>query len=286
MRLSIIIPALLLLWAMPSTIAGAADFPPNRPLLPTVPLTPRIKIGPPVHHETKLSDRKKELIRQFLTETDLLLERDLPEQGYIIQAVNRRIVITTGNRALVHFPAPVAPGTTLTAFRPGKPLTDPDSGEVMGILTHRLGTLRVDRIVPQGLLAEVVSSHRDMEAGDRLVRTRTINLNFRVHDEAPFPIRGRVLAIQNDLEVAAGNQVVMVGLGRHDRAVQGLTLKIIREGALVPDPDPDSDKKRLIAMPPETIANATLFHIGERASFALLSDTRRPVRRGDWISTP
>lgn len=282
MNTRIAIAAVVLLAAMLPTGPGHGADAPARPGLPTVPLSPGIVYSPPVRLGHTLSDRKKQLIRLFLNDTDLLLERSPLEQGVIIEAVNRRLVITSGNLALVRFPAPLPVGAILTAFRPGPVLTDPATGEAMGRLTYRLGILRVERMVPQGFLARVIDSHREMTSGDRLVRTRTVNLNYQLTNQTPIPFSGRVLRIQNDLEVAAANQVIIVGLGRRDRAIQGLTLNVVRAGDLVSDPE--DEKADAIAMPPEIIGEATLFHIGEKASFALLGNTRRPVRRGDLIT--
>ena len=273
----------ILMTVIPVMAADERKSAPEQPVQRTVRLKPAVVIGPPVRREAVLSDHNRNLLRFYLRQTDLILnrEQELASLGHVIRATERHHGIGQGETVLIHLSEPVPVGTTLNAFRPGPHLTDPVSRETLGVLVYRLGVLRVLQATGSQSLAEVVESVRAIHPGDRLVREQTVHMGFQMQSATATPMAGHVVRIRDNLEVAGANQVIAVSLGRQQRAVQGLILPIFRDGEQLTDPI----TQKLVAMPPSIIAHATLFHIGEKASFALLSGTLQPVRRGDRISS-
>lgn len=249
-------------------------------------LAPSLLIGPAVHRQDDRSSTQKAILQQFLKESDRILSPNWSDQGTIRHAWLGRIFVGEREKVLVHLKQPAPPGTTFMIYRVGLPLTDPWSNEAMGTLANNLGTLRITgKRTGKLWQAQIIRAKREIVVGDRLLRDRFVPMDFKHNTRTRTPVQGRVLSFPDDMEMAGSQQVVIVGVGRREHAVQGLVLTVSRQAP------PLSSSNHLPPFTQEdisfsqTISNATLFHIGEKASFALLGNTQQPVRRGDRISS-
>ncbi|MBF0126582.1 MAG: hypothetical protein HQM02_05155 [Magnetococcales bacterium] len=207
---------------------------------------------------------------------------DRMTSGYILHAGNGRPDMSRGEEVFIHYPTPLPSGATLDVLRPGPVLRDPDTREPLGHLTFRLGSVRIHQTTPQGTTATVTTSLQTLHAGDRLALPSPVNTDFTLHTQAPNPLSGRIIHIQDNLTEVGAGHVVVVNLGRQHRGVQGLTLPVYRARQHLPDPT----SGKTMEIPEKRIGTAILFHIGSRASFAMLENTLQPVRLGDTIRTP
>ena len=186
-----------------------------------------------------------------------------------------------GEALLLHLEQPAAPGAILWIYRPGVTLTDPANGEVMGLLAHHLGKVRVTgERVETAWRGDLLTMQETVQTGDRLLRDQEITMDFQRHTLAPAPVRGRVLWLPDGMERAGADQVAVVGVGRRDRVSPGLVLTVRH----LPPPTLDPITGQEIQDTPHPIGEAILFLIGEKASLALLGPTSQPVSRGDEVS--
>ncbi|MBF0272019.1 MAG: hypothetical protein HQL98_08160 [Magnetococcales bacterium] len=217
------------------------------------------------------------LIRHALARGDRILSSSTPAPGRILAAIGERRVIGQGDTIRIRYPTPLPVGTPLEILRPGPMLVDPVNNQPLGQLVRRLGSARVQQSGPQVSLALVDSSFQGIEPGDQLDLPHPVNTDFTLRAQSPHPLSGRVIQVHDGRNEAAAHDLVIVGLGRRDHAFQGLTLPVLRDdrGTHPPDPSPQPE-----------IGQAILIQIGDRASLALLTRTRAPIRRGDIVRTP
>ncbi|MBF0182318.1 MAG: hypothetical protein HQM03_20070 [Magnetococcales bacterium] len=208
----------------------------------------------------------------FLARADRIEEQEeaMPA-GRILRAEHGRMEFGPGDELLIQYPDPLPSGTTVEILRPGAELRHPLSGERLGRLIHLLGSARVTGAIPQGNLASVIQATREIQVGDQVSLPRPVNTDFTIHDQAPYPLSGVITHMANDQTEAGAGQVVVVSLGRRERAVQGLTLPVYRV-------TPDRLEQR--------IGGAILFSIGAQASLALLDTALQPVHIGDTLRSP
>lgn len=253
-------------------------------------LTPDIRIGPPVHHGAKGSDKQLALLQNFIRDSDQILSSDWSDQGAIHSTWLGHVLISQGEELLVDLKQSASPGTTFMVYRPVMPLTDPHNGEDMGMLADNLGTAKITGERTGTLWhARITKARQEMQVGDRLLHDRSLPMDFNgyTHISAPMhekSIHGRVLHISDNMEMAGANQVIVVGVGRRERAVRGMVLTISQQRHSIPAPGQDSSNNTETQTSMHSIGDATLFQIGEKASFALLGTTIEPIHRGDEVS--
>lgn len=249
--------------------------------LKVVKLGPKVKYAPAVRDEGALSDAQRRTIRQYLKRRSLITGQAYRGLGHLVAERNDHYSIGASDDVLVNFTEPVRPGDVLNIYRTGQLLKDPETDEEMGYLVDNLGTLEVKRPSPQGPVARIIDSFVEIHPGDRLTWVSRADANIPLHAHAGHPLQGRVLYIHENLEEAGSGQVVIVGLGRRDAVAPGLVMNIFQRGREINDPvtgDP-------IRFPRHHVGKAILFFVGDKASYALLTNTILSVHVGDAVTT-
>ena len=265
-------------------------------------LLPNVDIGPPVYQYSQDFDKLQTLLQQHLRERGLILSSaNASDQGSIESSEPGHVLISQGDEILIDLKHAAPAGSTFIIYRPIKPLTDPQTGEEMGMLAENLGTAQISGArVRHQWQAHIISARQEIHVGDRLLHNRPINFDFTAASYREItipghPIHGRVLHISDNREMAGSYQVIVVGVGRREKAVQGMSLTISKHDSTPPPTPPltpprppqlqQADSHPEPQHTAQAIADATLFQIGEKASFALLGVTRQPVSRGDYFSS-
>ncbi|MEO5352505.1 MAG: hypothetical protein H7835_04760 [Magnetococcus sp. XQGC-1] len=243
---------------------------------------PAVQIGPATRQSGEQDEGRMRLLRQLIRDGDRILSPGWSDQGYISSRWQEDVLIRTGEELLVHLEQPPVPGSLYLIYRPGFSLTDPLHGTLLGSLARNLGKVQITGEEVNGQWrARIIAIQGEVQLGDRLLHEQNITDDFQIHTHAPAPVSGRILAVADEREVAGAGQVVLVGVGRRDRVSQGLVMSVQR----TPGPRVDPVTGRGITNRAHPIGEATLFLIGERASFALLGPTSLPVSRGDAVSS-
>ena len=259
----------------------------NPPTLQPAPLArerrgPTTQIGPATRQTGEQDDGRMRLLRQLIRDGDRILSPGWSDQGYISGRWQEDVLIRVGEELLVHLEQPPVPGSLYLIYRPGFPLTDPLQGTLLGSLARNMGKVQMTGEEANGQWrARIIGIQGEVQVGDRLLHDQNISDDFQIHTHLPAPVSGRILAVADGREVAGAGQVVIVGVGRRDRVSQGLVLSVQR--TLGPHVDPVTGREIKDLSHP--IGEATLFLIGEQASFALLGATSLPVSRGDAVSS-
>lgn len=245
-------------------------------------LGPSVRIGPAVPHTLDQTDDRLSLLRHWIRDGDRILSPGWSDQGHVSGRWLEQSLLRAGEMLLLHLQEPPAPGALFMIYQPGSPLTDPADGTVLGTLAHQVGRVQVTgEQVAGDWHARLLHVQGEVQVGDRLLHDPNMPDTFQRHTQIPAPVVGRVLAVANAMELAGADQVVIVGVGRQDRVSQGLVLSVHHTPASAVDPVTG----RKIAGLSSPVGEATLFLIGERASFALLGPASFPVSRGDEVSS-
>ena len=249
-------------------------------------LSPTILTGPPVHHGAHRSEAQRARLQRLLEESDRILSPHWPDQGRLHGTWSGRMLIGPGEEVLLDLTQPAPPDTVFMVYRPVIDLTDPHNDEAMGTLAHHVGRARMTGERTGSLWhARIIKARRELETGDRLLHDYPMTSDFNGPTTSPTPLQGRILHLLDDVEMAGAHQIVVVGMGRREKATLGLILTIRQHRNPIPPPDPEEKTRPAPSASHHTIGTATLFHIGEKASFAVLEHTLQPVRRGDELSS-
>ena len=247
-------------------------------------LRPQVIHGPPVHPGATHSAEQRILLRQFQAMGNFILSPGWTDQGYIHSAWLNRWLIGPGEEVLTDLTQSLPSKTILTVFRPIVDLVDPRTQEAMGTVAYNLGLAQLNGGKTGTLFhGQILTARREIEAGDRLLSTHPRSNAWHQKPIQPPAMKGRVLHIIDTVEMAGDHQVVVVGIGRREQASIGMNLTINQQHRPIFSANGTDTVEGDLPTLPHPIGTATLFHVGEKASYALLSHTVQPVRRGDEV---
>ena len=243
-----------------------------------------VKLSPQVRIETDreaIPSIPQNIIEPFLTQpivVDTATMRDAPR----IVASKERVVLGRGDIAYV---AGITDPSVASyqLFRPGRPLKDPDTGEVIAFQADYLGAAQVTR---QGDPATVTITQSKLEigVGDRLVPTvKTGIVNYMPH--APqTAVAGRIVAIYDGVAYAGKNMVVALNRGSADGLDTGTVLAIKTFGRTITDRTNGSRER--ITLPAERNGLMFVFRVFDHISYGLITSSVDPVQVGDVFTEP
>lgn len=223
------------------------------------------------------------LIDPFLAEPLVIDPGQLDAAPRIVATQENRFV--TGAGDLVYASGLADGVRQWQIYRPGKPLIDPESQEVLGIEAIYLGDAQLAGALGEATPLLITRARQEIGRGDRLLPlTRAGTLSYAPH--APqTAIRGRVLAIYGGVGEGGQYSIVSLSRGARDGVEVGHVLALSRAGSLVRNRF-EEDQEVRHRLPDERYGLAFVFRVFPRVAYALVMEAGRPVTPGDLIGTP
>jgi hypothetical protein len=210
-------------------------------------------------------------------------------------------------------------------FRPGQPLRDPESGDILGIEAKYVGDARVKRFGNPTTL-EITKAREEINRGDRLLPAREVTLPSYVPHAPDKLIKGSIMSVDGGVSELGQFQIVTINRGSRDGVEVGHVLASFRRGAplssrrgaatfdwkspgswfsgdvkpnpFVPDaPRPQgvagsasapvaSAPEGALVLPDERNGLIFVFRVFEKMSYAMVMRANRPIYVGDMVQTP
>ena len=290
--------------------------------------SPQLRLGRLIKMEPQIyaEDIKKEIpaipqdaIEPFLSEPLVVDADTLKNSPRVVAVEEGRVTVGSGYRIY-------AKGLESTdvklwqAFRPGKPLIDPDSGEILGHEAVYLGAARLVRdgksaekvvtqvdhsgvsdgtwdlisaqkgpkeIAAQATAAtlEVVGSKIEIGRTDSLMPAGKPEIISYVPHAPATPIKGKIVSIYGGVGEAGRYSIVSISRGKADGIERGHVLAIYRSGGVVTNRF-DGGAPERIGLPDERYGLLFVFRVFDRVSYALVMEVTRPVAPGDVVQKP
>jgi len=239
-------------------------------------------------------------IEAWLTKPIVTERSGLYESAEIMRGrSNERITHATGDIIYVVGIDPKL-GDYWYIYRPAGAVLNIDSTEVLGYESRFLGTARVEKF---GELATVriESANEEILVGDRLLPAPRETLVNYVPHAPDKPLEARILRVPFDgLETGVGG-VVTLDKGTADGVEVGHVLAVYRVIPPVVDPRPSREQTIILRyLDPTTVFTPReylqaadertgllfVFRTFDRVSYAVLINTKDPVRPGDYARKP
>jgi hypothetical protein len=246
----------------------------------TVKLSPQVRVE---QNRDAIPSISPEAIEPYLTQPLIVESPEMLDSPRVV-ASKERVILGVGDTAYVS--GIKDPSINVyQLFRPGRPLKDPDSDDVIAYQADYLGTARVTR---NGDPATVIitSSKAEILVGDRLIAaTKPVIINYVPHAPAA-PVAGRVISTVSDSGVAyAGvNMIVAINRGSADGVDIGTVLAIKTFGRTIVDRTNGSREK--ITLPEERKGLLFVFRVFNHVSYALITSSSDAVAVGDTVTQP
>jgi len=168
-------------------------------------------------------------------------------------------------------------------FRPGKPLKDPETGEVLGHEAFFLGNAKL--VQPgQPAVVRIVLAKEEIGRGDRLLPTPPANIIAYAPHRPEQEIAAKVMSIYGGVNEGGKGSVVTINRGRNNSLEVGHVLALFRNRVSVAF----DDRSRLVStpVPEERYALAFVFRVFDRVAYALVVESSKSVIVGDSARNP
>ncbi len=168
-------------------------------------------------------------------------------------------------------------------FRQGKPLTDPDTGEVIAHETFFLGHARL--VKPgEPATVRITQAKAEIHRSNRLLPAPPPQIvNYAPH-RPEQQVAGRVMSIYGGVNEGGPGNVISLNRGTSDGMEVGHVVALYRNRVSY---DIDLDGRRSSTMiPEERYALAFVFRVFNRVAYALVVESSKSVIVGDSVRNP
>jgi hypothetical protein len=223
-------------------------------------------------------------IKQFLTQPLVVGEGELEAAPYVVESADEHLVTGAGDRVYVRGITDTTQGR-YNLYKPGEPLIDPDTKEMLGIQAIYLGDATVQKFGEPATLA-LERTTREVGIGDRVksVDQDEIHASFLPHPPAT-DVKGRILSVLDGVSQIGRYQVVSINRGTREGMEVGHVLRIHQAGQAVKDKVTEAPNDK-ITLPDEDAGLVMLFRTFEKVSYGLVMEATRPIHVLDYVTTP
>jgi hypothetical protein len=283
-----------------------------------VKLQPRVRVEPLT---TAIPTIPGSAIGPFLTQPLVVEAGGLDNAPSIVATEEGRVLVSAGETAYADRIG-TQDGVNWQVFRPGAPLRDPETGEILGYEAKYLGDARVRRFGNPTTL-QVLKSMEEINRGDRLAPARETTFPNYVPHAPDKMIAGEIMSVEGGVAEIGQYQIITVNRGSRDGLQVGHVLASYHRGAVVganghgsaeifdtgwlkgldikpvpvvPEPPgtPLEQQKAgaalagssAIKLPDERNGIIFVFRVFEKMSYAMVMRATKPIYVGDVVRTP
>lgn len=170
-----------------------------------------------------------------------------------------------------------------SVFRRGKPLNDPDTGEVIAHEAFFLGSAKLVRPGEPAVI-RVTSAKEEIGRGDQLLPAPLPEIIAYVPHRPEQSIAAKVMSIYGGVNEGGPGFVVTLNRGKNDGLEVGHVLALLRNRVGVGQ---DDDGRRVTTvLPEERYALVFVFRVFDRVAYALVVESAKSVFIGDSARNP
>ncbi len=253
--------------------------------------SPRLRIAKPIKLQPKVYSEaiQKEIpsipaniIEPFLSKPLIIQADEHASAPRIVATQEDRVFIGSGDTGFV---SGIPDATVLNwhIYRPGKPLKDPDTLEIIGYEAYFLGSAKLVQPGEPAVL-RITEAKEEIGRGDRLVPAPPANLIAYVPHRPEEPVSGKIISIYGGVSEAGKYSVVSLNRGKDAQLEIGHVLAVFRNR--VSQGHNENGRRETTVIPEERYALAFVFRVFDRIAYALVVETSKPVIVGDSVRNP
>lgn len=220
-------------------------------------------------------------IEPFLSEPRVLDATGFDAAPRVVALQSNRVIAGAGDT--IYTTEVTTQHKTWQIFRPGKPLLDPDTQEVLGHEAVFLGTARQTKGGdPSSFL--VLNSKQEIARDDRLLAAPRQDVPSYIPRAPAKPVQAKVLSIYSGVNFGGPQSVITLNRGKADGLEVGHVLAADLAGANVSNRF--QGEKTDYKLPDVRNGLVFVFRVFDRVSYALVMSATQPVVVGDTVRTP
>ncbi|GBG03207.1 hypothetical protein AZSI13_25340 [Azospira sp. I13] len=252
---------------------------------------PQLKIAKPLKLQPKqyteniqseIPTIPQSAIEPFLTQPLIVEPEGLENEARIIATQEERVYLGNGDKAFVVNMR--EPAEMWHVYRPGIPLKDPQTQEVLGHEAFYLGNAR---LIQPGDPAMVEMQGLKQEVGrfDRLMPATRPPLITYAPRKPDFNIEARLISIYGGVGSGGRNSVISISRGVRDGLDVGHVLALYRNEQRYEHRNEKGEREQVF-VPAQRYGLVFIFRVFERVSYALVMESAVPLSLSDILRTP
>lgn len=222
------------------------------------------------------------VIQPFLTSAMIVELGELEGAGHVLNGVEDELVL--GKYMKFYARGLVDESTEeYRLFRIGKSLSDPESGELLGVEGIHLGDANMQRWGDDVSKLQIFSANQEIGPGDRLLpRGEEAPLPYYQPHSPESQITGWILYAPKGVNEVGRFDVVILSGGSREGLEEGHVLKAMLHRGKRTDPV----TKEEYEVPNEESGLMMVFRVFEKLSYALIMESSRAISIGDRYESP
>ena len=255
--------------------------------------SPRLKIAKPMNNKlqpTIYSEAVQQaipsippnIIEPYISQPLIIEPGEHDGLARIVATQEDRLMLGSGDTAFVGG-IPDASIEKWNVFRRGKPLKDPETGEIIAHEAFFLGNMRLVQPGEPAVL-RVTLAKEEMGRGDRLLPAPPAEIISYAPHRPEQQIAAKVMSIYGGVNEGGPGFVVSLNRGKNEGLEIGHVLALYRDRIAT---GIDEDGRRVqTALPEERYALAFVFRVFNRVAYALVVESSKSVIVGDSARNP
>lgn len=245
---------------------------------PTIKLSPEVRVE---YIDEPVPTVTRDAIQGFVDNSVILSDAGWKGAPYVIGGADGRPLMVSGNR--IYARGGAFDSARYGVYRPEGEYRHPDTGAFLGFNMAYVGEAVLEDEGDPATL-RLVSSRREIRPGDRLLDAVEDQPVFDFEAvPAPPDSYGRVIdVLAKDPTLIGRYDTVAVSLGNLDGMRQGSVLAVYATDAPVTDPLTGAT----VDQPRERAGLIVLYKVFDRASYGLVTESRREIRINDLVREP
>jgi hypothetical protein len=230
------------------------------------------------------------VIEPFLTQPLIIEDDELKGAPRIIATQEGRVFLGKGDKAYVR--GDLKDNSSFQVFRPGTPLKDPVTKQVIGYEAFYLGTLKLQTEAKPGVDVHtftVQTANQEMGKGDQLRAVPPTPMQNYVPHPPERAVDARVVAVYGGVTHAGQNQIISINRGKLDGLDVGSVLQLYHAGRTVSDSTGQKSwfgREQQVKLPDEEVGSLFIFRTFKHISYGLIMQVTAPVEVGDVAKSP
>ena len=246
----------------------------------TIRLSPTMR---PDHLESAIPTIPTEQIEPFLRRYGVMSATFLAQAAHVVAGDSGRLITGLGDTLYAHLGQDDS--SHYQVVRPVQSLTDPTTGESLGVFVEVVAEARVSGAAsamhPSSLV--VTRAYQEVRLGDRLMPLQrdTPQNDYSFQIPQLTIADARIIAVANGITQVGALDIVVINRGERDALREGDLLAIHQQGQEVKDPLTEN----WVRLPAVEAGVLAVFSVFERASFGLVLEARGPLAVGDSLAS-
>ena len=253
--------------------------------------SPRLRVAKPMKLQPKVYSTAipqeipsipSNVIEPFISKPLVIEPGEHASAPMFVATQEDRVFIGTGDTGFVSG-IPDTKVINWHIYRPGKPLKDPDTQEVIGHEAFFLGSARLVQAGEPAVVL-ITQAKEEIGRGDRLIPAPPANLISYAPHKPDQPVNAKIMSIYGGVSEAGKHSVISINRGNNSNLEVGHVLALFRNRV---SQGYDDDHRRVsTTIPEERYALAFVFRVFDRVAYALVVETSKPVIIGDAAKNP